>query len=229
MTMHTAQQTPRPAELPRPAEAPTVFNPRTSPQTPEDVQALRIRLQDLRRELQDAAERRNSVAGNLRSADIDARAGYQARLKVLDERIITIENEITATGRQLSNAPTAALVGGTQAPPPLPPSSNLPDEAVPIVAILSVFVFLPLTITLCRYIWKRSTTPNRAAMPDHATQQRLEHLQQAVDTIAIEVERISENQRFVTRLLSERAVGPGESPAEPVRVGQKQPVSSERG
>jgi hypothetical protein len=42
-----------------------------------------------------------------------------------------------------------------------------------------------------------------------------------MDAIAIEVERVSEGQRFVTRLLSERtpgALGVGQQPAEPVRV-----------
>ena len=33
---------------------------------------------------------------------------------------------------------------------------------------------------------------------------RLLHLEQAVDAIAIEIERISEGQRFTTRLLNER-------------------------
>jgi hypothetical protein len=37
-----------------------------------------------------------------------------------------------------------------------------------------------------------------------ATEARLERIEQAVDSIAIEVERISENQRFTTKLLSER-------------------------
>jgi hypothetical protein len=35
-------------------------------------------------------------------------------------------------------------------------------------------------------------------------QNRLQHLEQAIDAIAIEIERISENQRFTTKLLSER-------------------------
>jgi hypothetical protein len=38
-----------------------------------------------------------------------------------------------------------------------------------------------------------------------ATEARLERIEQAVDSIAIEVERISENQRFTTKLLSDRA------------------------
>ena len=36
------------------------------------------------------------------------------------------------------------------------------------------------------------------------TSARIERIEQAVDAIAIEIERISEGQRFTTRLLSER-------------------------
>jgi len=45
-------------------------------------------------------------------------------------------------------------------------------------------------------------TPKQVA---HADDERLEHLQQSVDAIAIEVERIAEAQRFSAKLLSERA------------------------
>jgi hypothetical protein len=38
-----------------------------------------------------------------------------------------------------------------------------------------------------------------------ATEARLERMEQAVDAIAIEIERISEGQRFTTKLLSERS------------------------
>jgi hypothetical protein len=37
-----------------------------------------------------------------------------------------------------------------------------------------------------------------------ATEERLARIEQAVDSIAIEVERISEGQRFTTKLLAER-------------------------
>jgi hypothetical protein len=42
-----------------------------------------------------------------------------------------------------------------------------------------------------------------AQIPGEVTAQ-LTHLSQAVDAIALEVERISEGQRFATRLLSEQ-------------------------
>lgn len=50
----------------------------------------------------------------------------------------------------------------------------------------------------------RSDTPG-------VTDQRLERIEHAVDAIAIEIERISEAQRFTTKLLAER-------PSEPDRI-----------
>lgn len=44
----------------------------------------------------------------------------------------------------------------------------------------------------------------RAAERPRLDENRLQHLEQAVDAIAIEVERISEGQRFTTKLLAER-------------------------
>ncbi len=40
-----------------------------------------------------------------------------------------------------------------------------------------------------------------------AIEQRLSRIEQAVDAIAVETERISEGQRFTTRLLAERREG----------------------
>lgn len=52
----------------------------------------------------------------------------------------------------------------------------------------------------------------RSALP-RGTDERLERIEQAVDAIALEMERVSEGQRFTTRLLAERAAalppGPG--------------------
>ena len=196
----------------------------------EDVKAMRVRLSDLRSELQDAAERRNSIAGRLRDADIAARPGYEARLKVLDARIITIETEITRIGRELSAAPASALIAAqpvSQAPDPTIVVSRIMDDLIPIVAILSVFVLAPIVITISRFLWKRSSPAPAAIRSDHATQERLEQLQQAVDAIAIEVERISEGQRYVTKVLSTRGIGAGE--AEPIHVPRGAAIPSERG
>jgi hypothetical protein len=219
---------------PRTAQTPTPFlvDGATVPRTAEEVRALRIKLDDLREELQDAASRRGNIAGQLRTMDNRAARGVEDRLAVLDARIVQIEKAITANGALLQQAPAAALTAGTTMDPdPAAIAERVVDDIVPIVAIVSVFVFAPFAIAVSRFIWKRATNaPIRSGATDQATQQRLEQLQQSVDTIAIEVERISEGQRFVTRLLSdkERAALSGGA-AEPVRMPMKSAIPSERG
>ena len=129
----------------------------------------------------------------------------------LDSRILEIEKAITVTSAELRAAPTEALVaagGGLGGPAVV---EKVVGDLVPIIAILSVFVFAPMTIALSRFIWRRASAPPKQPAMDHATQQRLDQLQQSVDTIAIEVERISEGQRFVTKLLKDQrpALGAG--------------------
>ena len=197
--------------------------------TAEDVQAANLRLEQLREELQDAASRRRSVSEGLRGADLEARSGLISRMNILDTRILSIENEISSLNAQLASAPATARIAGTSRDPnPGEIIQNVSNDVVPIVAILSVFVLAPFAIAISRFIWKRATNaPRVSAATDAATQQRLEQLQQSVDAIAIEVERISEGQRFVTKVMSDRALGAGA--AEPVRTAHKSAVPSERG
>lgn len=61
---------------------------------------------------------------------------------------------------------------------------------------------LPLVIVHARKIWARDSA--NAAQPSSMSDHRLERIEQAIDAMAVEVERISEGQRFVTKLLSDR-------------------------
>jgi hypothetical protein len=51
----------------------------------------------------------------------------------------------------------------------------------------------------------------RKAAPGELSEERLERIEHSLDAIALEVERISEGQRFTTKLLSERARSPESS------------------
>ena len=60
---------------------------------------------------------------------------------------------------------------------------------------------------------------------------RMARLEQAVDAIAIEIERISEGQRFVTRVLTEGsapALSVGQKVAEPVRIPDRDSLRASR-
>jgi hypothetical protein len=59
---------------------------------------------------------------------------------------------------------------------------------------------LPLVRAFAKRVEQRGEAPRLPA--EVAT--RLERMEQAIDSIAIEVERISEGQRFTTKLLSDK-------------------------
>ena len=66
---------------------------------------------------------------------------------------------------------------------------------------------------------QRLMTRQRPAADPH----RLGQLQQSVDVIALEVERISEGQRYVTKLLDEKLRPPLDSrEAQPIAVNRKE-------
>jgi uncharacterized membrane protein len=67
-----------------------------------------------------------------------------------------------------------------------------------IVVFLGALSAIGLTT---RVLWLRA---QRAAQAPRIDENRLRHLEQAVDAIAIEIERISEGQRFTTKLLADR-------------------------
>jgi hypothetical protein len=81
----------------------------------------------------------------------------------------------------------------------------IPPQAVDIsiaffVTIAIIIIGLPIARAIARRMDRR---PGPAQIPSDVSSQ-LNQLTQAVDAIALEVERISEGQRFTTRLLSEQ-------------------------
>ena len=71
-----------------------------------------------------------------------------------------------------------------------------------MITAVVIVLGIPLVIVHARKIWKRdsATQLTSSAPTDH----RLERIEQAIDAMAVEVERIAEGQRFVTKLLSDR-------------------------
>ena len=71
-----------------------------------------------------------------------------------------------------------------------------------MITAIVIVLGIPLVIVHARKIWKRdSATQMTTSGP---TDHRLERIEQAIDAMAVEVERIAEGQRFVTKLLSDK-------------------------
>jgi hypothetical protein len=87
----------------------------------------------------------------------------------------------------------------------------MPETLVPIALFAMVAIVaigLPIARAFARRLDREASRP--ALPPESAA--RLERMEQAIEAIAVEVERISEGQRFTTRLLAERARSDGVLP-----------------
>ena len=83
---------------------------------------------------------------------------------------------------------------------------QIPSEAIDIsVAFFTTIVVIALGIPFIRALgkrWERSSQLPPPTSPDITA--RLERIEQAVEAVAIEVERIAEAQRFAAKLMAEQ-------------------------
>jgi hypothetical protein len=88
---------------------------------------------------------------------------------------------------------------------------------VPIV-LFSTMPIIAIGFPLARAYAKKIERGNETPRVPSDVSARLERMEQAIDSIAVEVERISEGQRFTTKLLAERSGAPvGGDVSPPVR------------
>jgi len=157
------------------------------------------------------------------------KAGIEQRIAQLDQRIMGIEADIAANGRRLASAPARALPVSSESSVPAPFGLSS-DQITGISIVGTLFVLFPLSAAMARNIWRRGSR-HAAPVQSAESTQRMERLEQAVDAIAIEIERVSEGQRFVTRLLTEGsapALSVGQKAAEPVRVPDREALRASR-
>jgi hypothetical protein len=85
-----------------------------------------------------------------------------------------------------------------------------PEIVVPLGAFLCAIV-LAIGVPLARAYSRRMDAESRSPRLPTEISERLERMEHALDSVALEVERISEGQRFTTKLLSEgsRQIQPG--------------------
>lgn len=178
---------------------------------------------ELRNQLDRLQDQRNDVSGDLRNDEISPadRTGLEARIKEIDGRISALEGQIAQADAAVAKA--AGVPGAIVEKPPVQ-RSGPPEEVFAIPIVFTIFVLAPIAIAYARRIWKRGNVAP-AAIPKELTD-RMEMMGQAVESIAIEVERIGEGQRFITKVMGERQLGAGA--AQPIQVAQGQRVEAQR-
>lgn len=221
-TTQSPPEAPEAPASPRPTSVTTVgpdgkTQTITVPISQEEVDALVRQRNELASQLSNVTNRRSELVQELRSApDGVARTGLEDRMKILDQRIIQIESDLAITGRQLAAAPGDMVAFATRDTR----SSGGGDSWEEGMALGMFFSLLAVAL-----IWgfrrlrrRKQKLAQKSELPSDSAQ-RLERLEQGMEAIAIEIERVSEGQRFVTKLLSEAApVGLGNRIAEPLAV-----------
>ncbi len=207
----------------------------------EQTAALASRLQATVERLVSLKLRERSLESQLRAGTASQRADATSQLGDVSHDIATTTADLAQIRAELGTS----IGRGVTMEAPMPPATPFPIDGDNLTGIIIVFILavvLPISIGFARRLWRaaprRDITPPQASVGDS---QRLERLEQAMDAIAIEIERISEGQRFVTKVLSERpasvngsaaaaadqggaprALGAG--PIEPVRAAERQSV-----
>lgn len=123
------------------------------------------------------------------------RAQLEARLPVLEEQIKLVEFQLQGL------PPTPGTpVPSTSVSPAWPTLPALSNEYVLLGSLLMLVTLLPLSIAFARRVWRRSEAAPDRLSPE--LEDRLQRMQTAIESVAVEVERIGEGQRYVTGLLN---------------------------
>jgi hypothetical protein len=212
--------------LPQATTAPAIQAPRTASEL-QAVMQQRTELEAQIRSLSESQERLFTQR-QIRFGDGDQAGAreFDARLKEVNARLARLEDQKLAADDAISQA-LARGINQVDVPPPaeLPPSVPfpgfplLPDQSILTseqiqdirtqvgkeyerLMILEGVVIVLLGAFAWRFWFRRAIDRIRSELGGAPQSQR--ELRDAVDAIALEVERISENQRFVTKLLAEQ-------------------------
>ncbi len=89
-----------------------------------------------------------------------------------------------------------------------------------MATLVLLVVGTPIARAFARWLDRRNTFSKQSTSLSADVQARLDAMERNIDTVAVELERVSEGQRFTNKLLSERPQMPMGAPAERVPVEQ---------
>lgn len=153
-------------------------------------------------QISDLQQQRTSIAQRLRDRgdpaaqgpDLD---GLNARIALLDKQLIDLYTQKATAD---ANVVHASAVPCAVPPPVFRPQNGPSDEEAMLGGMFIFFVLFPIAIAFSRRIWRRAGQVMK--IPGELNE-RLSRLEQSVESVAIEVERVGEGQRFVTNLFIE--------------------------
>jgi hypothetical protein len=175
--------------------------PAPAPATAREMyDAMRLQRETIMSQLHHVEQDRRDLASELRDPTVTGadRAGLEARIAQADARITELQTQLAAAQTQEARA---AGVPGSRQRHPEEAATERAELFFGLGMTITFVILLPLMIAHARRIWRKhavtiSLTPELT--------QRLDAIERGVEATSIEVERIGEGQRFVTRLLAAR-------------------------
>ncbi|MEX2110452.1 MAG: hypothetical protein WD802_07615 [Gemmatimonadaceae bacterium] len=185
---------------PLPPGAPTfVFQGQAT--SPSAVyQGFRAQREVLTDQLEDLESTRESITRNLLQvpASSPERSVLESRLADVNKQISVVDGMLASNSASMAQA---AAVPGAVVETPRIIRQGPPEEVYIVGTVFMAIVLLPLSIALARRFWKKSVT-TITSLPRELGE-RLGRMEQALEATSLEVERIGEGQRFLTRLLTD--------------------------
>lgn len=183
---------------------------RSAPSASAIYEGFRAQRRELTSQLDDLEGTRRGITSQLEDLPAGSldRVPLETRMTDIDARIKAVDQMLAANATQVSQA---AGIPGAIVEPPRIIQEGPPEEAYVLGGMFMVIVLLPISIAFARRIWRRSA----AAVTSFPREMmdRLLRMEQSIEATAVEVERIGEGQRFLTRLFTEgegaRAIGAG--------------------
>jgi hypothetical protein len=161
-----------------------------------------------------------TIQQSVEQAVRDAMASMPSNLSASERSRMIRDRVRTAVDQARASADAARAGSTTIAQIPFDPSNMIPPQAVDMayaffITVAVIAIGIPLARAIARWIDRRGHVPS--APPDLSP--RLDRIEQAIEAVAIEVERVSEGQRFTTRLMSEMRSLPAPNPLEAGPIG----------
>lgn len=182
----------------------------SAPSASAIYEGFRAQRRELNNQLDELESTRREITSQLEdvSAGSPERKPLETRMTDIDSRITTVDQMLASNATDISKA---AAIPGAVVEPPRVINEGPPQEAYALGGIFMLVVLLPISVAFARRIWRRSAAAV-AAFPREIGE-RLLRMEQALEATAVEVERIGEGQRFLTRLFTEgegaRSLGAG--------------------
>ncbi len=203
-TVSVPPASPSPSPSPLASPSPTAPGLPAIPEDASPADALAA-LTSYRKELRNQQDRLESTRRELsqslqrNTAPEAAKPGVIARMSAIDGQLATVDRQLADANLAVARA---TAVPGAVVPTPITPASQLERfSESPLAIIVGLFVLAPLAGA---YAWRllRRPPPIPKTLPP-ALEDRLTTLTQSIEAVAIEVERIGEGQRFITKALGE--------------------------